>query len=365
MARKRTKKNIGLEPNLYVTKRNGKSYFKYRRPDTGKFYGLGTDRQKAQTAARQLNARLTTCTDLVAVVMETTGQTIGQATKLFRKERVNDNNNMADSTKEAKNSRLNLIDRKIGTRLVAKFETIDVVEYLDSYENDAYRQHRSLLNQLFDFTITKGWRKNNPVSATLARDVNAAGKLRQRLTVSQFTAIRKIAPEWFAIAMDLALLTCQGRFEVSSMQFSNIEDNVLYVIREKTKKHESARVAIQITSSLQKIINKAKALPPLSQHLVHKSQRQGGRKTSVSPETLTRTFKKLRDQCEEFTKAPMDERPTFHEIRALGANQLENLGVAKQAIQHLMGHADESMTEVYLEGHGEKWVAATAGDYLI
>ncbi|MCI8210640.1 hypothetical protein AUC61_13960 [Pseudomonas sp. S25] len=48
------------------------------------------------------------------------------------------------------------------------------------------------------------------------------------------------------------------------------------------------------------------------------------------------------------------ERPTFHEIRALGAWLYEQQKFPQEYIQALLGHADEKMTRHYQEGHDEK-----------
>ncbi|HAM74172.1 MAG TPA: integrase, partial [Alcanivorax sp.] len=63
--RPRKKRNSGLPPNLYA---NGRA-FKYRRPDTGTWHGMGVDRAKAVAAANQLNGLLMAGSDLVADVM--------------------------------------------------------------------------------------------------------------------------------------------------------------------------------------------------------------------------------------------------------------------------------------------------------
>jgi len=153
--------------------------------------------------------------------------------------------------------------------------------------------------------------------------------------------------------MDLALLLCHGRHEVAHLQFSDIKDDTLYLIREKTKQYDSARIAIDMSSQLKEVVSRARAMPPLSQHLTHKSLRTG-RRGALKPEMLTREFKKLRDELPMFQGMPAKERPSFHEIRALGANVLEDNGWHKDQIQHLMAYADVEMTELYLAGHKEK-----------
>jgi len=55
------------------------------------------------------------------------------------------------------------------------------------------------------------------------------------------------------------------------------------------------------------------------------------------------------------------ERPTFHEIRALGAWLYEKQGFDRSGyVQQLMAHADEKMTEHYQSGHEQKWVRVRA-----
>jgi integrase len=44
------------------------------------------------------------------------------------------------------------------------------------------------------------------------------------------------------------------------------------------------------------------------------------------------------------------ERPTFHEIRGLGSRLYREQGMSKAAIQALMTHTNERVTEIYLDG---------------
>lgn len=72
------------------------------------------------------------------------------------------------------------------------------------------------------------------------------------------------------------------------------------------------------------------------------------------PDYLTKEFSKARDAAHAYDHVPAGERPTFHEIRALGAWLYEQQGFAQEYIQGLMGHADVKMTEHYQSGHGEE-----------
>jgi hypothetical protein len=73
-----------------------------------------------------------------------------------------------------------------------------------------------------------------------------------------------------------------------------------------------------------------------------------------TPDYLTKEFSKARDAAHAYDNVPAGERPTFHEIRALGAWLYEQQKFPQEYIQALMGHADEKMTKHYQEGHDEK-----------
>ena len=73
---------------------------------------------------------------------------------------------------------------------------------------------------------------------------------------------------------------------------------------------------------------------------------------AVTPDNLTKSFAQARDDSKAYEELPPGERPTFHEIRALGAWLYEQQNFAQEYIQGLMGHADVKMTKHYQAGHG-------------
>ncbi|MBB1485831.1 tyrosine-type recombinase/integrase [Oceanospirillum sediminis] len=362
-ARPRKRKNKSLEPNLY--EKNG--YFTYRRPDTKTLHGMGKNKAKAQAAARKLNARLCKDADLVAQVMGTADRTIADACEAFIQERIEDNPKLVEASKKEKIYRVNRINRDLGALPLEGFTTADAADWLSKgFKGDSYKQHRSVLSQILNFSQTKGWSDKNVVTPTLSHDLHHK-KERQRLTLDQFRAIYKLADPWFQIAMDLAILTCQGRNEIASMKHSDIREGVLYVIRQKTRnKTDTAYIAIEVTPALQEVINRSLAQPPQSPSIVHRLPSKVYHTTrknndwSVKPDYLTREFRKLRDKIQSIRSLHEKAKPTFHEIRSLGGYLMEQAGSQTQEVQALMGHADASMTEHYLSGHDQKWTAARA-----
>ncbi|MEH6446608.1 MAG: hypothetical protein V7784_22145 [Oceanospirillaceae bacterium] len=80
--------------------------------------------------------------------------------------------------------------------------------------------------------------------------------------------------------------------------------------------------------------------------------------TQIKPEMVSRQFKAITDELEIFSNTKEAQRPTFHEIRALGIKLYKDAGIDPQ---QLAGHASEKMTRNYDAGHDEiRWVEVVA-----
>ncbi|WP_342594555.1 phage integrase Arm DNA-binding domain-containing protein [Salinicola lusitanus] len=366
-SRPRSRQKRGLEPNLYESR----GYFSYRNPVTGKWHSMGKDKAKAQAAARVLNARLMPGTDLVARVMGTEGVTLRHAAALFLEERVDKHPKLSASTKQNKHYRTGRLVKDRGDARLDQVDTRWCAQYLDeNFSGDPYVQYRSVLSQIFAFAQTKGWMKENPVAPTRKSDEGYTKK-RKRLTVEQYRAIYAMAPPWFQIAMEMALVCLFGRAEVAAARYDHIYDGALHYIRQKTRERsKTAYVAIEMTPAIHDLIQRSRQLPPLSPFVIHRTPERTSAAakrdehwSSVKPDMISRKFAELRDQIESIARLPDGEKPTFHEIRSLGSRLLELKGVAVGDIQVLMGHADEEMTQHYLDGHGIRWQAAKGNSF--
>ncbi|MGB1012434.1 MAG: tyrosine-type recombinase/integrase, partial [Thiolinea sp.] len=74
--------------------------------------------------------------------------------------------------------------------------------------------------------------------------------------------------------------------------------------------------------------------------------------TQVAPDMVTREFAEIRDRLGICSELEPVQRPSFHEIRALGADLYRQAGYPEEWIQSLLGHEDREMTAKYLAGHG-------------
>jgi integrase len=359
--RRRIKK--GLEPNLYEN--NG--YFKYRHPLTRKERGMGKDKKKAVAAARQLNAMLMDGQDLIERVLGSfnTNHTLTYVIDRYIDEYL-PSKELKSSSKDAEIGRLNRLKKDLGQETLDKFSVRFCAEYLDeNFMRTPYVKYRGTLKSLFEFSKRKGlYSGENPIDATEKKTRQANKKFRQRMTLDQYLSLRKASPEWLQNAMDFSLLTLQGLNEVVNAKFEHIdrETNRLRIIRKKTDKHDWAFLELDISPDFEDILNRSASSGIKSPFIIHhrpKRKNPDNTKehwTQILPNYLGSELRRIRDSLEIFTIMPKEHRPTFHEIRALGAHLYDKHGFSdKEYVQPLMAHSDVEMTKHYQSGHEIKW----------
>lgn len=362
MGRKRLARHRGLPANLY---QNG-PYFVYRRPD-GKRVQVGKDMAAAVRAANVLNIKYSQGgEDLVARVESggKTTNTVEVLTTRYELERV-PRKKWGAKTRQNMIAYLQRYGALWGKRIVADISVRDVSSFLDGLSESAYPKHRTLLCDLFAFAAAKGLCEDNPAAQTLVEA--PPERKRMRLTLEQFGEMHEAAEPWYKTALDIALLTLQRRADVVRMRFDDIKDGRLYVVQQKTKKHGSAAyLAMEMGDDLRRVIASARASGLISPFIIHRRPKRRiaweGQEhwTQVRDEQLSKEWAETIERT-SLAKLKPGLRPTFHEIRSLGAHLYENAGFPADYIQALLGHTSAKMTGTYLEGHGPKWTACAAG----
>lgn len=230
----------------------------------------------------------------------------------------------------------------LGTKRVKDIRTADLAGFLDRFPAPQRNAYRSLLVQVFRYGQNLGWLDSNPAAPTFRQKHKVK---RRRLTIDGFWAVYSACGTYMQRAMLLALRTLQRREDLTNLKRADIRDGFLYVLQGKTG--QAIKIAIDETL--------AKDLADCTgddKFILHRA----GRK--LDPNWLTTGFSKARDKCGYFDDMPVDERPTFHEIRALGAMLYLKAGRSVGEIQRLLGHRTEEMTRLYLSRHGIEWTEA-------
>ena len=196
---------------------------------------------------------------------------------------------------------------------------------------------------------------DNPARKTIKRKEVVK---RKRLTLDGFNAIRAFATVAVKNAMDLALQTLQRREDIADAKFSDVKDNALCIIQQKT----GSPVKIKISQQLRDVLARCRD-NVISPHIIHQGFKtnKARRAKKLTPESLTKGFARARAESHYLDFMEPAERPSFHEIRALGADLYRQAGWPESEIQKLLGHKAESETQKYLDRHEVKWVEVGCG----
>jgi enterobacteria phage integrase len=368
MPRRRDAKNTDLPPNLYA---HPDGRYVYRRPTDGKQISLGTNRERAKRAAASANRQLMPPEYVLEAAL--LGRAIGRDDELklstvierFTAEYLPDRE-LSPKTEPEYRRQLDVIRQGIGDLPAADVPVNVVADFLDRHPANTSNKLRARMVTLFRWGIAKGLCRANPADVTLPKTERVQ---RQRLDLSGFQAIRAAAESqglvWFRNALDLALQTLQRREDLTWMRFDDIERGRLLVRQRKVERHTSGKLAIEITPPLAAVIERCRddiASPflvhrqPQKLRADHRAMKQHW--SQVLPDMLSRTFQALRDELGLCAHLPMGVRPSFHEIRSLGANLYEKAGIDPKG---LLGHAQEKTTRIYLDGHKTRYVNVSAG----
>ncbi|HBC8645158.1 TPA: recombinase [Citrobacter koseri] len=357
---------------------------------TGKKKNIGKDRAIAIAIAREYNLRMRPATSpSIENLIRESGGIAGEA-KPFA-EHVD--HIMARAIEDERPSQSTLDDWNNDVLRVKEFfinipacdiELEHVNAYINQYHADASAnvQNRkvSFLKKLFSYAVDESLMFENPATRKKMRRIEE--KKRQRLSLDQFTTIRRAAEPWLRTAMDLALQTTHARLEVSRIRYSISEPKngvcgcvwlpqpengiygTLYIHRQKVQKKEASHVAIPIGEELKRIIDDSRD-NVASPYVVHripdrqvKRSKEVSHPTQVAPDYLSRSFSSLRDSLGLCDHLKMDERPTFHEIRALAAHLFDKQGIDPQG---RMAHSDAKSTKIYTQNHID-WVVVPHGE---
>ncbi|MBY8029455.1 recombinase [Vibrio cincinnatiensis] len=381
-ARPRKRNNRHLPDFLYFEKDTGKYRFTLI---NGKKKTLGSDRAIAIAIAREYNARLrpeiTVSVD--SLVKESGGKSgegrpladyIDQLMARIIEDEAPAANTLADWKNDAER-----VKAFFSSLACCDIELEHVNEYIKTYHESASAnvQNRkiSFLKKIFSYAVDQSLMLDNPAARKKMR--RTAPKQRKRLSLDDFIAIRNAADLWLKTAMELAMQTTQARLEVSRIRYSikkpqnglcgcvwhAVPENgiygILYIHRQKVQHKEAAHVAIPIGKTLKAIIDESRD-SIASPYVVHrlptkrsnKQSKEVDHLTQVSPDYLSRAFSSLRDELGIASDLPIEQRPTFHEIRALAAHLFEKQGVDPQS---RMAHSDAKSTQIYTRNHID-WV---------
>ncbi len=371
MAARPRKNNVSV-PNLYplYSRKVNKVYWRYKHPVTGKFHSLGTNEAEAIAIATEANTRLAEqrTRQILAIsdrIATSKGKAITTSTWLDRYQAIQDDRlksgDIKLNTYKQKAKPVSLLRERAGMKFISSVDVRDIAQLLDEYITAGQPRMaqvvRSVLIDVFKEAqhyggVPPGY---NPALATKQPRRKIT---RQRLSLEEWQKIFDIADashRYMGNAMLLALVTAQRLGDISRMKFSDIWDDHLHVIQEKTGSKIAIPLSLRLNAinwSLRDVIARCRDYA-VSPYLVHffRSTSQAERGAQVKSNTLTMNFSKARDLAEidwgDGTPA------TFHEQRSLSERLYEAQGVDTQK---LLGHKSPNQTARYHDDRGKEWI---------
>ena len=361
--------------NLKVVKRKGGSkHFYYRLPN-GKFETLGKDIpvEAAIDAATALNIALSDQESLINRISKRAEELrnynpqnppMSQVIDEFKVTNLDaalEQGKQSKETIESKKYKLDEYMANWGKIRVQEIRTFDLANLVKTKTPHAQAKHVPLLRELFRYAVTTGYRDDNPANELKA--ATPEPRQRERHTLSGYMKVREAAPDWLKRAMDIAMYSLQRRGDLVEIQFLkdiNLQERTIRILQRKTQRYKHP-VFIDIAmgdilwNSVQDAISSKTHCP----YLIHcRPLRMDKRDMAakphpfyVMPDYLTKQFRKWRDKSGAYDHLAPKERPMFHDIRALGIMLYHKAGYPKEYIMALAGHAKESTTDHYIEGH--------------
>ncbi|HII2330341.1 TPA: phage integrase Arm DNA-binding domain-containing protein [Escherichia coli] len=370
MAARPRKNNVSV-PNLYplYSRKVNKVNWRYKHPVTGKFHSLGTNEAEAIAIATEANTRLAeqrtrqilTISDRIAT---SKGKAITTSTWLDRYQAIQEDRlksgDIKLSTYKQKAKPVSLLRERAGLKLISAVDVRDIAQLLDEYISAGQPRMaqvvRSVLIDVFKEAqhygeVPPGY---NPALATKQPRRKIS---RQRLSLEEWKKIFDIADaahRYMGNAMLLALVTGQRLGDISKMKFSDIWEDHLHVIQEKTGSKIAIPLSLRLNAinwCLRDVVARCRDYA-VSPYLVHffRTTSQAERGAQVKANTLTMNFSKARDLAEIDwgTGTPA----TFHEQRSLSERLYKEQGIDTRK---LLGHKTQQQTDRYHDDRGKGW----------
>ncbi len=374
MAARPRKNNVSV-PNLYplYSRKVNKVYWRYKHPVTGKFHSLGTNEAEAIAIATEANTRLAEqrTRQILAIsdrIATSKGKAITTSTWLDRYQAIQEDRLKSGyiklNTYKQKAKPVSLLRERAGLKLISAVDVRDIAQLLDEYISAGQPRMaqvvRSVLIDVFKEAqhygeVPPGY---NPALATKQPRRKIT---RQRLSLEEWQKIFDIADashRYMGNAMLLALVTGQRLGDISRMKFSDIWDDHLHVIQEKTGSKIAIPLSLRLNAiswSLRDVVVRCRDYA-VSPYLVHffRSTSQAKRGAQVKSNTLTMNFSKARDL------AGIDwgdgSPATFHEQRSLSERLYKEQGIDTRK---LLGHKTQQQTDRYDDDRGKNWMKIT------
>jgi integrase len=221
---------------------------------------------------------------------------------------------------------------------------VHIYQYMDkraSKDNApvAANREKALLSHVFSMAIRWGAVKDNP-----CKHVKRIPEIRKKRSVSyaDFLAVKNNSSEFIQCAMEFAYLTGLRKGDILSVKLTDITDDGIRVLVNKTSKTTGTILVFGWSPRLKKCIEDIKRLKRTVRGLYLFSNHAGQPYTADGFSTLWK-----RAMIDAVEKKLLPQRFRFHDIRHMVAEEAKQQGGMERARQ-LLGHEHQSTTAIYI-----------------
>lgn len=365
----RPRKNSISIPGLYARfdRRTDKTYYQYKNPITGKFHGLGTNKEKAEKIALTANQRLASAEAEYYLKKIEESPTAKQSRGLSLKSWVERysklqtgrlaSNDISTIRCKEKIRMANYLSSRLGNNPLRSLEVRDFAllleEWIDKGNVSTALNNRVVWVDIFKEAqhageVPPGW---NPPEATRKPVPKVS---RARLTLNDWKMIfeETQAGHYIRNAMLLAIVTGQRREDICNMRFSDVWDGYLHVTQGKTGMRLAIPTSLHcdaVGMTLKEVIDGCRDRI-FSPYLLHSPNMKTSK--PIGKDNLSRYFKAARDAANLTTPDGKTE-VTFHEQRSLSERLYREQGIDTKT---LLGHKLQSTTDSYNDIRGQDWI---------
>lgn len=239
---------------------------------------------------------------------------------------------------------------------------------LDNYIGDGYDKTRARLNHFYKFCISRGWVTSNLAQGTLPSI--KTGKQTRPHTLEALQAIQEHSPEWLQDMITVAMATLLRPDDLRNLKKEDVDmekGTIRVAVGKTTNYKEAVYLEIYMNSlmfnpaeAIQRRLKSGLVSPYVFAYRPHdrakKDQVEKKKHWSyITKGKLSKTFREARNAAGVYDHLPVNQRPTFKEIRNFGAQMLRDHQYPEDFIQKLMGHKRFTTTQIYLDDGKPKY----------
>jgi integrase len=219
---------------------------------------------------------------------------------------------------------------------VANVRAVDVATFVDQWAGQrAAEIYKARLSDFMGWCVRKGYREDNPCREV---KLESARPRKRYITDAEYHAIRKLLAPMVQCYVDLCYLLYQRTTEIRLLRWNQIAADGIFFQPTKTEDSSGARVLVPMTPEIQAVLDRAKAIGPVSSvYVIHTQEGQPFTTTGIGS-----AWRRAR------AKSGVHDA-TLKDLRAKALTDAERAGYKIEEISVGAAHTNVQQTQDYIK----------------